>query len=179
MLELKLALAYWAVTIVSYTAILGLSGQYEISSNFYHVLLLSLPIYLLLRKRGDLGLKKGNAQVGGIFCSAFILMVLIKVRIFSFPSDFLSSVILAPLSEEIYHRGYMQPLFRKRGILITSFLFATIHLPKLILTGMLSPLDLALFFILGIFWGYARKESGSVIYPIFCHAAWNYIAILK
>jgi membrane protease YdiL (CAAX protease family) len=86
---------------------------------------------------------------------------------------FTAVVILAPLIEEIFFRGYLFKLFQDKlgnnpAIALTAILFAAVHfniytfLPILIMGGLM---------------GWARKRSGSIVPSLIFHALNNFIAM--
>lgn len=86
---------------------------------------------------------------------------------------FTAIVILAPLIEEIFFRGYLFKLFQDKlgdnpAIFLTAILFAAAHfnlytfLPILIMGGVM---------------GWARKRSGSIVPSLTMHALNNLIAL--
>jgi membrane protease YdiL (CAAX protease family) len=86
---------------------------------------------------------------------------------------FISIVILAPLIEEVFFRGYMFKLLLDQlgdnpAILVTSVLFAVVHinlytfLPILIMGGVM---------------GWARKRTGSIVPSLVMHSMNNLIAL--
>lgn len=88
----------------------------------------------------------------------------------------LSAVVLAPLAEEIFFRGLLQSMLRRYtrrpwiSVLITSALFAAVHLPHAQTVGAL--------FVLGIALGYNYERSGRLYAPIIVHAVFNAVNIL-
>jgi len=89
---------------------------------------------------------------------------------------FLSIVVLAPISEEILFRGFLQDFFsnliknKKVVIGLTAIIFSLFHLPSLSNT---------LFtFIVGIFLSIEKEKSGKINIPIWIHAIINFTGIL-
>jgi membrane protease YdiL (CAAX protease family) len=87
---------------------------------------------------------------------------------------------MAPITEELFFRGYFQPELENRygkwpGIIITAVLFMVVHLPKILLTTLASPVHLPALFIMGCIFGIIRNEGKSVYYPMLCHAGYNFI----
>jgi len=188
--EMKTGMIFWAASLLIYGFLLGISREYESNSLFYHFLLLSFPIFSVVSKRESLstiGFRKGEVKRGALFCGLMVLVIAYQVLRrpeFKLNLDFyslFSTVFFAPLTEELFFRGYLQPKFEERwstekGVFFVSFLFALIHVPKLLFTPLINPLDLIYFFIFGFFCGYARSETNSLIYPIVCHSIWNLFA---
>lgn len=82
--------------------------------------------------------------------------------------------VLAPLGEEIFFRGLVYPVFRKRfgvivGIIFSSLIFSTLHFDLL----RLIPIAIG---GMGLAWLYER--TGSLITPIIAHSVWNTIMTL-
>lgn len=92
-------------------------------------------------------------------------------------------IILAPVTEELIHRGYFQTNFGKRfgeiwGLVIGAFLFSLIHVPKLVFTDMINYFSLPLFFGLGLLFGFIYFDSESVGFAIGAHAIYNIVVII-
>ena len=178
-------LVFWATTLVIYFIILGVSRAYEASSLIYHLIILSLPLYLLIKKLDRLGLVKGKTRVGIYFCAILLIFALISKYLWRLSLtgnlwyNILVGVILASISEEILHRGYLQPKLQVRfgstqGLLLTALLFTLIHIPKYMFTNLFTPINLIQVFILGVLFGFTKDESNSTIYPIIAHGIWNF-----
>lgn len=87
---------------------------------------------------------------------------------------FLAVVIMAPVCEEIFFRGYMQSRLSARlgpvwAILITSTFFGFMHL---------YPIHSVQTFFLGIVLGYIAWRSGSIVPAIVAHFVNNLFAYL-
>jgi len=77
------------------------------------------------------------APVGGTFLRAYLFGKSVYI-----PSEvsflaLLNGIILAPVTKELMHRGYFQTKFRSwmkdnKALTIASFLFAMIHVPKML-----------------------------------------------
>lgn len=193
---MKNSLIFWAATLAAYAVILGATRSYEVSSFIYHLMILTVPLYLLLMKkqRLSLGLVKGDVKNGLFYTTTIIALLIILMLIrrqsfrllspvgdpISFTVTFILTALLAPFSEELLHRGYIQPKIKEKfntnlGILFTALLFSAIHIPKLLFTNMLAPESLVLFLALGLMFSYVKEESKSTAYPIIMHMAWNTI----
>ncbi|MBI5051550.1 CPBP family intramembrane metalloprotease [Candidatus Micrarchaeota archaeon] len=72
--------------------------------------------------------------------------------------------LLAPLSEEIFFRGYLS---KKYGILISSFIFAVAHIAY----G--SFVEILFAFIFGLAAGYLFRKTNSLAAPILTHFLFN------
>ena len=91
-------------------------------------------------------------------------------------------VVLAPICEELFFRGYLQPATQSRGknwvgLLIVALLFTAVHLPKLFILQEGSPLDLIIIFVLAVILGIIRYTTRSVYNSILLHLANNLISI--
>ena len=87
---------------------------------------------------------------------------------------FLTVAVLPGFCEEILFRGTLQPAFMKKfgkpaGIIITSILFAAIHV---------SLQDFIPIFLLGIFLGVLAYRGGSFLYAALAHTLVNGMAVL-
>lgn len=87
---------------------------------------------------------------------------------------FTAIVILAPVIEELFFRGYLFKLFQDKlgdnpAMILTAILFAAVHfnihtfLPILVMGGLM---------------GWARKRSGSIVPSLLIHSMNNLIALL-
>ena len=98
---------------------------------------------------------------------------------------FLGTVILAPVAEEVLHRGLVfGTVFQKNiplAYALSALLFSAIHVVQYI--GVYSPgyvvLALALYLPAGLVFAWAYQRSGSIVAPILIHAANNFLAILS
>ena len=90
----------------------------------------------------------------------------------------LAIVIVAPLFEELFFRGFMfRGLVDSRfgvagAITITSALWAVVH-------AQYQPLLIGVVFLLGLFFGFARWRSGSVLLTTGLHMAFNSVAVIE
>jgi membrane protease YdiL (CAAX protease family) len=184
---MKRGLAWFAGTLAAYAVILYLMGGYETPSAIYHTLLLAFPVWLMRVDRAnirELGLVRGEWQSG--LTLAITITVLAFIRIWArtglaLPAPDVAlalTIIYSPVAEELFFRGYMQPKLESRfgrwlGLVITAVLFTIIHLPKVLLTPLVGPLDLIAFFVLGVIFGYVRDVGKSVYYPTLCHVGYN------
>ena len=85
-----------------------------------------------------------------------------------------AAVIIAPLVEEIFFRGFLFAGLKKRfswpkAMFISSGLFALLHL---------RPLAAPPIFILGVVFAYLYQRSGSIWPAIFIHALVNSLAVM-
>jgi membrane protease YdiL (CAAX protease family) len=82
--------------------------------------------------------------------------------------------VLAPVSEELYFRGFVYPVFRSRlgvwpAVVISSCLFAALHY------------DLARFVSIalgGVFFALACERTRSLYPAILAHSTWNTLSVL-
>lgn len=87
---------------------------------------------------------------------------------------FISAVILAPLLEEFIFRGIiLNGLLKKvspiKAILLSSFLFAFVHL---------NPWQFVSAFLIGLIMGWVYFKTGNLLYAIFIHFTNNFLASL-
>lgn len=85
------------------------------------------------------------------------------------PWVFISTVVLAPLFEEIYFRGYLYRKFRlvlkpREAIVLQGLLFGIIHL---------SPAAYISHAAMGVLFGYFRHRTKSLLPGMLFHAMWN------
>lgn len=83
--------------------------------------------------------------------------------------QFVLVVLIAPISEEIFYRGFVYPVVRNRvgilmGILLTSLFFALIHVQSI-----------ALLFVLSFFLCFTYEKNRSLIPAILVHAFYNFL----
>lgn len=86
----------------------------------------------------------------------------------------LAAVIIAPLVEEIFFRGFLFAGLKKRftwpkAMLISSGLFAFLHL---------TPLAVPPIFILGLVFAYLYQRSGSIWPAVIIHSLVNSLAVI-
>lgn len=85
--------------------------------------------------------------------------------------DIFSSVILAPIGEELFFRGVVlrqtSRVSQRFGIFFSAFVFGIMH-------G--NPYQFILASLLGLVLGYIAVDSNSLIPPIICHMAVNLMA---
>jgi len=91
-------------------------------------------------------------------------------------------IVLALAAEELFFRGYLQPIFETRttkwvGLILTALLFTAIRSPKIFIEGVVSPLFLLISFALGIVYGFIRDETGSVYNCMLSHIGWDVVAL--
>ncbi len=89
-----------------------------------------------------------------------------------------SGVVLFALqstAEELYFRGWLQPLLCARwgataGVLVTATLFAGLHLAG----GPRAPVSLINLFLGGLLFGLLALRTGGLWAPVLAHFAWNW-----
>lgn len=86
----------------------------------------------------------------------------------------LLSLVLAPVSEELLHRGTVMACLRDRygplpGIVLSSFVFAALH-------GTFTHLYTAFFF--GIVLGILYETTRNLAYCVACHSACNFVSMV-
>lgn len=97
---------------------------------------------------------------------------------------FLGTVILAPVAEEVLHRGLLFGWLQEKNVwmayILSAFLFAAIHVVQYI--GLYSPLHIAVALVqylpAGIVFAWAYHRSGCIFAPIAIHAVNNFLAFL-
>jgi len=90
----------------------------------------------------------------------------------------LAVVVVAPLFEELFFRGFMHAglahsrLGSAGAIVVCALIWTVIHTQY-------DFFDLSQVFVGGLFLGWARARTGSVVLPFATHALWNGIALLE
>jgi membrane protease YdiL (CAAX protease family) len=82
--------------------------------------------------------------------------------------------ILAPLSEEVFFRGFLYNAAKRRfgiiaGVAISSVVFAAVHFGPLAIIGIIP---------MGILLAVAYERTGSLWVPIMMHATNNFLAVI-
>ena len=98
---------------------------------------------------------------------------------------FLGTVVLAPVAEEVLHRGLIFGWLSEKNVWlaygVSALVFAAIHVVQYI--GLYSPLYLAVAFVqylpAGIVLAWSYQRSGCIFTPIVIHAANNLLAVLS
>lgn len=94
------------------------------------------------------------------------------------PLLWVAVVVLAPVSEEIFFRGFLfqgfQSTFLKPAgaVLVTSFLWAIIHMQY-------DYYDIIYIFIIGLLLGIARIKTKSIFTAIYLHGFMNLVATVE
>lgn len=100
--------------------------------------------------------------------------------------NWISSIMLIPIGEELFFRGYIQNNIQKKtnavvAILSASILFASIHSPYLNLILELSKQDWHLFYLTffgGLISGLLYLKSKSIGPSIIFHMSWNLMVMI-
>jgi len=186
---LKIGLLWYIISLVVYGILLYVFEEVAILSTFYKILLL-FPIALVLLKRcswGSIGFKKPEKPINWVI--PFIIgvpLIAILSRIYIYNQSinaieltypFFLAVLIAPITEEIFFRGFLLERFSKKlseeiAIVIVALLFMIVHIPKLAI-GVYDPVNMIFVFVLGYLYGVSYLFGGSLIYPIVFHALWN------
>lgn len=87
---------------------------------------------------------------------------------------FIVTAIFAPISEELYFRGFLYPALRRRigvkgGIVVASLIFGGLHYDLV----RMIPLVFG-----GIWLNWLYERSGTIYAPMMAHSAWNGIMCL-
>jgi len=105
---------------------------------------------------------------------SFLLSIKPK-GILSFLTVAFGIVIVAPFSEELLFRGFVQRIMQRNmnaplAVILAGVLFGLAHF------------DITLFpstALLGIFFGYLFVKTGNLVYPFSAHAVYNLISLLR
>ena len=94
------------------------------------------------------------------------------------PFMFIATVIISPIFEEILYRGLMYNKLKEIsnafiGVLISSILFALLHIPKYGF-GM----NTFFLFLVGILLAYCYEKTNNIYVPIFVHSINNFFIFL-
>lgn len=101
---------------------------------------------------------------------------------FYFVLAMISIVILAPIMEEFFFRGFLQNFFKKYlnrffAIIFTSIIFGFVHFSY---TQKLANITIVgSIFVFSLFLGFIYEKQKSLISPIFLHATFNAINVLN
>lgn len=93
----------------------------------------------------------------------------------------LSAVVVAPVSEELFFRGMLQPALRRHmravwAIVLTAVAFAAAHILQE-LGGGAGPVAFVLILPLGLLLGWLFERRGTLATPIAVHAVFNLITV--
>ena len=164
-------------------------------------LALLLPVWWLTRKKygvswSHLGMTKFKPKYLGLGLGLFVPAMWLNALYEAFLSRFglkmqpeveriltetsspglfvLTAVIIAPVVEEIFFRGFLFAGLKRRfpwttAMLISSGLFALLHL---------SPLAVPPIFLLGLVFAYLYQRSGSIWPAVIIHSLVNTLAVI-
>jgi len=177
----KRGLIWYILTLVAYGISLYLLKEAEILSVLYH-----LTLFFVIR---EVAFRRPKFNINAL--ALFIIPVISfagqvflynKTPHFYFEYSILNMLILGPVSEEIFFRGYLQEKLagKMRGeysVLISATLFSLIHLPRLFV-GLYTIPGVFVTFLLGCMFGWSYSESKSIAYPIALHSWYNLVALL-
>ena len=209
------------VYLVDVTVAYGLVGKYmpenadtySLASFGLHAAMMFPIIYWAGRTKGDLrtlGISPGimdKFSIGlllSFICGVGVRLLrgLLLGKTITIAQDFAPVSVLvvyltiAPISEEIFFRGYFQGAFlgsSQLSISVTSLMFVMIHIPKAIYYSdyALNPFSLVppnpvfspllyLAILFGFSWasGLIYRRTGSLLLPILLHMAFNLSAVL-
>lgn len=189
---LKIGLIWYAVTLILYGVLLYTFREYEVLSAFYQISLL-FPLLLVALKREtfkSLGFRKGVIDASALLLTLGLPFFYIITQIFVLQETIyitlgyalFSCVIVAPIVEEIFFRGFLQEKFsfvlknKFFAIGLTAVLYGCIHIPRSV--GMYHPIGIGFTIILGCLFGWVYSEGKSLIYPIVFHSLYNLTVIL-
>jgi len=102
------------------------------------------------------------------------ILQLIENKNISFVMLFLVAVIIAPICEELFFRGFLYPAFKKRmnvfsAMFLSSILFAVFHL---------QPAQLLPLICIGFVLAFVYEKAKSLIPAILVHSLYNLAAII-
>ena len=192
--SLKFGLIWYAFTLSLYGVLLYTFHRYDFLSTLYHLALLFPLLLVILKKEklSDIGFTKGkiNLYAIAIVCFPIIVIVLTvfnnNIIVISSYALF-SSVVMTPITEEIFFRGFLQQKlyniwsWKYRNylpILITAVLFGAIHIPRFTI-GTYTVVELIVAVFFGILAGWVYSEGKTLAYPILFHALWNLSILLR
>jgi len=168
--------------------------------------MISLPYVWLKKKynlsRKEIGLSKSNLNFSiivmiGVLSGIAIFVFSYSMRHFFFKqltvqngftgaSDFLlqlclgiiSSVILAPIAEEIFHRGIVYGFLKMKygvlgGIILQAVIFTLMHLNVIFLLNYFRILSL---FIHGVIYGLLYEKKKSLYPSMISHGIYNFLS---
>lgn len=90
--------------------------------------------------------------------------------------SFSLTVVVAPILEELIHRGYFMNTFFPKSefyldVILSSFIFGLSHL----VLSHRDPISLIIYSILGLLFAVAYRVTGSLRFTIVCHSFYNVI----
>lgn len=187
---LVIPLVLWVILTVVYGVALFVFRNYEVLSLIYHVGLLAVALWCAKGMlRNELGLRIGNFCYGVLICIGFAGALVIRSLIVGWPQFDLafdlttfSTIIFAPITEEIFWQGLIQQRMQTTKldplyvIIVNAALFASMHIPKLLFFGS-SPIEFIAIMGLGIIFSATFYLTKSVYYSTTLHIIENIFAI--
>lgn len=87
---------------------------------------------------------------------------------------FIAAAVLAPISEELYFRGFLYKAFRNKfsqgvGVALTSTIFGLLHFDLYRFVP---------FFIAGVILNHIYEKYENILIPIIAHSLWNGIMVI-
>ncbi|EDK32797.1 CPBP family intramembrane glutamic endopeptidase [Clostridium kluyveri] len=153
-----------------------------------------VPVYVILKlqKLNPISFLKLNSNImkgisfGLLLGIAFLVINIVKTKNFNIHitySDFINTFLVVGIIEEIAFRGYIMQKFKLYvgfigSNIITSLMFAMIHIPISINNHNIDPLYFVQVGILSLIFGYFFEETDSLICPIVIHSLWDLSMIL-
>ena len=192
MINLKRGLIWYVLTIGLVSILYALDVDRFLTGTIYQILLLGFaiaPFFKDRQNKGALGLVKIQWWVGVlaylIAAAASFIYNWLMVGELTLPKldvRLLYIIALAPVGEELFFRGYLQPVIEVKtrkwvGLLITTLLFTAAHLPKTLILQEGIPLSLITIFIFGAVLGIIRGKTSSVYNSILFHGGWNLVSL--
>jgi len=197
-----IALVLWLVGVLAASYLMGVYGLSVDPGLFTGVAeaALLVPVWwLVIRRYGvgweALGLRRFDAGNLGVGCGFMILSILFNLLYSSILAVFdlrmqndmvpifaelsspwwllLAGVVVAPVVEEIFFRGFLYAGLAERyswrkAAVISSAFFALVHL---------QPLAIAPIFVLGYIFAYLYRRSGSIWPAVVMHVSTNALAL--
>jgi membrane protease YdiL (CAAX protease family) len=126
----------------------------------------------------------------GVFATSGYLLIALIFRMPLTYTSLLDVIILLFLTliiglvEETIFRGYIQanlvgPMPRLLGVIITAILFAALHIPSYIFSGIyLGLLGTPLIFFIGWILGYLRINTGNIWAVVVAHMTWDFYTFI-
>lgn len=197
--QFKLTLIFITIQLISAAVFMLIMNQYINNENIFifnlsfYIFIFVIPVLIFIYKVfcinpfDYLNLTKNslNGILKGLLISMFITLIYLimngfKIDITSTNFYILIGSALAGLFEEIPFRGFYLRAFNEqsgfwKANLITSFLFAIIHLES-VLQG--DVIQILMLFIIGIWLGYIHEKTKSLWSPIIVHMVYNIINVL-
>jgi membrane protease YdiL (CAAX protease family) len=178
-------IASWAFLTIAYGIALGVFGNFEIVSLFYHIGLLAITLYFA-RTSEALGLRRGNVYYGVAICLAFFGIVFTRAMFLTKPSynfglnlETFTLVFFAPVTEELFWRGFILRTWLAdsrfdviQAVTANALFFVLMHLPRAFYfaDGAYYLMSLIPF---GFLFAISYYVSRSVYYPTIMHIIQN------